>query len=81
MSEHLVVIRSYRDLLDADEAQAELSAAGVYSLLVSEDTPAQAAPFSFQVALAVNGRDAELALHLLADSPTSESAGGLQFGE
>ncbi len=66
MSDHLVLIQTYRDFLQADEAQAELQAAGIYSLLVAEDDPSPAAPFDYPVALAVIGRDAEIAARLLA---------------
>jgi hypothetical protein len=67
MSDHLVLIRTYRDFLQADEAQAELQAAGIYSLLVANDEPSPAAsPFAYPVALAVDGRDADIAVRVLA---------------
>lgn len=66
MSDHLVLIQTYRDFLQADEAQAELQAAGIYSLLVAKDDPSPAAPFDYPVALAVIGRDADVAARVLA---------------
>jgi hypothetical protein len=66
MSDHLVLIRTYRDFLQADEAQAELQAAGIYSLLVAKDDPSPVAPFAYPVALAVDGRDADMAARVLA---------------
>jgi hypothetical protein len=65
MSEHLVLIQTYGDLMEADDAQAELYAAGIYSLLVSDDQPPPGAPFQYTVALAVHRRDAEIAARLL----------------
>lgn len=68
MSESLVVIRTFSSLLQADEAQIELLNAGIYSLLLSDDT--------FQldsrgevpdaIALAVHRRDADVAAAMLA---------------
>ncbi len=73
MSDQLVFIHTYGDLLAADEAQAELRAAGIYSLLVSEDAPTRSAPFGFQVALAVIERDQDVALRVLNNpAPTVE---------
>jgi hypothetical protein len=63
MSESLVVIRTFGSLLQADEAQIELLNAGIYSLLLSDDsnrrTPS-AMPID-PVALAVHQRDADVA--------------------
>jgi hypothetical protein len=73
MSDQLVFINTYGDLLEADEAQAELRAAGIYSLLVSEDAPTRSTPFGFQVALAVIERDQDVALRVLNNpAPTIE---------
>jgi hypothetical protein len=65
MSEHLVLVRTYFDLLEADDAQAELYAAGIYSLLVSDDQPPPGAPFRCTVGLTVHRRDADVAARLL----------------
>ena len=72
MSDHLVLLVTYRNLLAADEAQAELCAAGIYSLLVSEEEPSRATPFGYPIALAVIGRDEDVALRVLADSSADE---------
>ena len=69
MSDHLVLIRTYGNLLEADDAQAELYAAGIYSLLVSNDEPPPESPFQYTVALAVHRRDAEIAARLLERAP------------
>jgi hypothetical protein len=70
MSDHLVLMQTYGDLLQADDAQAELYAAGIYSLLVSDGEPGPGSPFQFTVALAVHRRDEEIAARLLARDPT-----------
>jgi hypothetical protein len=70
MSETLVVIRTFEDLLSADEAQLELLNAGIHSLLLAEQNPQIAvAAESEEVALAVHRRDAEVANALLAPLP------------
>ncbi|MQA90644.1 MAG: hypothetical protein GEU90_10475 [Gemmatimonas sp.] len=62
MSESLVVIRTFADLLRADEAQIELLNAGIYSLLLSEDgSQLPLGPAAEAIALAVHRRDAEVA--------------------
>ena len=62
MSESLVVIRTFGDLLQADEAQIELLNAGIYSLLMSdENSQIPSGPVSDGIALAVHRRDAEVA--------------------
>jgi len=62
MSESLVVIRTFDDLLRADEAQIELLNAGIYSLLLSDDTPSMEQGLDAEaIALAVHRRDAEVA--------------------
>lgn len=68
MSESLVVIRTFPNLLQADEAQIELLNAGIYSLVMSdEDAPLMATPTAEDgVALAVHKRDAEIAHAVLA---------------
>jgi hypothetical protein len=70
MSESLVIIRTYGEYLDADEAQVELLSAGIYSLLFSDGTSstppaAQAAG----IALAVHRRDADIAEAVLVARP------------
>lgn len=67
MSESLVVIRTFGDLLRADEAQIELLNAGIYSLLLSEDsTEIESSANTEAIALAVHRRDAEVANAVLA---------------
>jgi hypothetical protein len=67
MSESLVVIRTFGNLLQADEAQIELLNAGIYSLLLSDDTfQLDSRSESYDgVALAVHRRDADVACALL----------------
>ncbi|MDR0787476.1 MAG: hypothetical protein LBG44_06375 [Gemmatimonadota bacterium] len=68
MSESLVVIRTFGSLPQADEAQVELLNAGIYSLLLSDDT-IQLNPrgeLSDGIALAVHHRDADVAAAMLA---------------
>lgn len=63
MSESLVIIRTFANLLDADDAQVELLTAGVYSLLFTDETAAtsrDAFP-THSIALAVHHRDVGLA--------------------
>lgn len=62
MTDSLVVIRTFANVLEADTAQIELLNAGIHSLLLSDGEggvgdgePAQ------PVALAVNQRDSEVA--------------------
>jgi hypothetical protein len=63
MSESLVVIRTFGNLLEADEAQIELLNAGIYSLLMSDESaPTEVTESSPDaIALAVHRRDAEVA--------------------
>jgi hypothetical protein len=66
MSETLVVIRTFGSLLDADEAQIELLNAGIYSLLLSDESiQFQPAPPNPEIALAVHRRDADVASAVL----------------
>lgn len=67
MSESLVVIRTFGSLLQADEAQIELLNAGIYSLVLSDDSaPLDASPGSRDgIALAVHRRDADVASAVL----------------
>jgi hypothetical protein len=70
MSESLVVIRTFGTVLEADEAQVELLAAGVYSLLYSEEGGAQPARRPDPaVVLAVHKRDAQIAEAVLTPRP------------
>jgi hypothetical protein len=67
MSESLVVIRTFGNLLQADEAQIELLNAGIHSLLLSdEQTDFEATPTNPDgIALAVHKRDADVACAVL----------------
>lgn len=66
MSESLMVIRTYGNLLSADEAQIELLSAGIYSLLFSDDAaPLDGTNTEDAIALAVHQRDADIAESLL----------------
>lgn len=66
MSESLVVVRTFGNLVSADEAQMELLNAGIHSLLCSDDTaPIDGTASEDAVALAVNRRDADIAIALL----------------
>ncbi len=71
MSESLVIIRTFGEYLDADEAQVELLSAGIYSLLFTDgstrEPPAPAAPQG--IALAVHSRDADIAEAVLVARP------------
>jgi len=68
MSESLVVIRTFGNLLQADEAQIELLNAGIYSLLLSDDTFElnPDTPGLEGIALAVHRRDADVASTVLS---------------
>lgn len=71
MSESLVIIRTFGEYMDADEAQVELLSAGIYSLLLTDDSSA-AAPTSSApqgIALAVHTRDADIAEAVLVARP------------
>ena len=71
MSESLVIIRTFGNMLDADEAQVELLTAGIYSLLFSDDSMSlhpNALPGD-GVALAVHHRDVTLAEAALTVKP------------
>jgi hypothetical protein len=67
MSESLVVIRTFADLIAADEAQIELMSAGIYSLLLSDDSVQLEASSNNPegIALAVHRRDADVAWAVL----------------
>ena len=68
MSDSLVIIRTFGNLVDADEAQVELLRAGVHCLLFSDDSMSMH-PNSLPgdgVALAVHNRDVMLAEATLA---------------
>lgn len=70
MSESLVVIRTYGDLMAADDAQVELLSAGIYSLVYTdENTPLHPQlPVGQAVVLAVHRRDADIAEAVLTAS-------------
>lgn len=66
MSETLVVIRTFESLVHADEAQIELLNAGIYSLLLSDDSiRIERTGAAEGVALAVHRRDADVASAVL----------------
>ena len=67
MSETLVVIRTFDSLIQADEAQIELLNAGIYSLLLSDETVTfdESASGQDPIALAVHRRDADVASAVL----------------
>jgi len=71
MSESLVIIRTFGEYMDADEAQVELLSAGIYSLLLADDSPsaAPASPAPQGIALAVHSRDADIAEAVLVARP------------
>lgn len=71
MSESLVIIRTFGEYLDADEAQVELLSAGIYSLLFTDGSPsaAPASPAPQGIALAVHARDADIAEAVLVARP------------
>lgn len=68
MSESLVVIRTFPDLTYADEAQVELLAAGIHSLLFTGEAsePPASADAGQGIGLAVHRRDVEIAEAVLA---------------
>ncbi len=74
MSETLVVIRTFGSLIQADEAQIELLNAGIYSLLLSDDTVSfgETAVGPDPIALAVHRRDADVASAVLLPVPDPE---------
>ena len=71
MSESLVVIRTFGNLLDADDAQVELLTAGIYSLLFTDGagSPGVAPALGLEIALAVHQRDVDLAEAALTARP------------
>jgi hypothetical protein len=68
MTESLVVIRTFRNLGDADGVQAELLTAGIYSLVYTEDVRSPDR-LGNQVVLAVHSRDAQIAELVLTPHP------------
>ena len=70
MTESLVVIRTFGNLFDADEAQVELLSAGIYSIIYSEEGSHSPRPAPEQeVALAVHRRDVHIAEAVLTPRP------------
>lgn len=71
MSEGLVIIRTFGNLVDADDAQVELLTAGIHSLLFSDDSMSlhPNSPPGDAVALAVHNRDVTLAEAALTIKP------------
>ena len=70
MSESLVIIRTFGDHADADEAQVDLLSAGIYSLLFAEEaTGVPPSPARGGIALAVHARDADVAEAVLVARP------------
>ena len=69
-NDSLIVIRTFGNFLEADEAQIELLSAGIYSLLVSDEAdPPPARATADAIALAVHRRDAEVANAVLTPLP------------
>ena len=70
-TDSLVVIRTFGDLLDADEAQIDLLSAGIYSLLLADDQVEflPQTPTSQEIALAVHRRDVAIAEAVLTPRP------------
>jgi hypothetical protein len=65
-AESLVVIRTFHDLLHADEAQVELLSAGIHSLVFEESSAGLPGVHDARrVALAVHRRDADVATAVL----------------
>jgi hypothetical protein len=71
MSESLVVIRTFGNLVDADDAQVELLTAGIYSLLFTDESTTlhPTNPPGHGIALAVHERDVDLAESALTAKP------------
>ena len=71
MSESLVVIRTFGNLIEADDAQVELLSAGIYSLLFTDETASlhPSSPPGHGIALAVHNRDVHLAESVLTPKP------------
>lgn len=69
MSESLVIIRTFGNLLEADDAQVELVRAGVQSLLFTDETPMPGSGSAPGIALAVHMRDVSLAEAALTVKP------------
>ena len=71
MSESLVVIRTFGNLLDADDAQVELLTAGIHSLLFTDEASSREVSSSpgDGIALAVHQRDVDLAEAALTAKP------------
>lgn len=69
--ESLVVIRTFRDLIEADEAQVALMTAGLYALIFTDESVAlhPDLPPGHGIALAVHRRDVGLAENALATLP------------
>lgn len=72
MSESLVVIRTFHDLLDADRAQVDLLSAGIYSLIMAEGDGVPPYGASRGIGLAVHERDVEVAEAVLLEPPDPE---------
>lgn len=70
-TESLVVIRTFGDLLHADEAQIDLLTAGIYSLLFADDQVEiePSTPTTQEIALAVHQRDVAIAEAVLTPRP------------
>lgn len=70
-TESLVVIRTFGDLIQADEAQVALMTAGIYALIFTDDSVSlhPDLPVGHGVALAVHQRDVMLAESALTVPP------------
>jgi len=73
MSESLVVIRTFGNLLDADDAQVELLSAGIHSLLFTDESASvhPSSPPGHGIALAVHNRDVNRAETVLTPKPNA----------
>ena len=71
MTNALVVIRTYANLAEADHAQVDLLSAGIYSLLLTDQTagPGPRTAAGQSIALAVHDRDVHVAEAILIARP------------
>ena len=68
-----MIIRTFGDHADADEAQVDLLSAGIYSLLFAEEAAVvPTSPVRDGIALAVHARDADIAEAVLVARPVPQ---------